>query len=412
MNLRKLFSFPIKFTSGFLEDECYLWASALSYYTLLSIVPIFAIVFGIAKGFGFENLLEEQLKDLFYQQPLFADKLIDFAKSTLENSYGSLIAGAGVISLFWSTVGLLGSFEGALNRIWNISNGRSFHEKVIDYLPLVIFGPILVLTLSSGAFFLINGIVRFSVEQGVYSAFKPAIQSSYYFLLLLLTWGLFIFLYTYIPNRSVPWRSCIIASFFTALALLIIQWAYLHLQIYLTSYNAIYGSLAAIPLFLIWLQLSWLIVLAGAEFAKQIAVLREKGPLAITKREVYLLAFLTCCRAYLNREPPITAHVLADKLSLNLFICEQILTCFQENGLLIQTTTGDVKTGFIPSAPPDKIHLDEVLAAVSREGNLPYHVNDSPERTLVVDTLANWDAEKRDLSGNRSIESLMTGFTR
>ena len=407
MNIRKLFSLPLKFTSGFLEDECYLWASALSYYTLLSIVPIFAIVFGIAKGFGFENLLESQLKDLFYQQPLFAEKLIDFAKSTLENSYGSLIAGVGIISLFWSTVGLLGSFEGALNRIWNISKPRSFHEKVIDYLPLVIFGPILVLTLSSGAFFLINGIVKYSVEQGVYSAFKPAIQSSYYMLLLLLTWGLFIFLYSYMPNRAVPIKSCIIASFFTALALLFLQWSYLHLQIYLTSYNAIYGSLAAIPLFLIWLQLSWLITLAGAEFAKQIAILREKGPLATTKREVYLLAYLTCCKAYLNREPPITPHILSDKLSLNLFICEQIFSCFQESGLLIQTSTGDNKTGFIPSAPPAKIHLDEVLAATSTDGDLPYHVNDSEERALVVETLAAWDAEKKDLSGNLSIESLM-----
>lgn len=410
MNTRKLFSLPEKFTSGFLEDECYLWASALSYYTLLSIVPIFAIVFGISKGFGFENLLESQLKDLFYQQPIFAEKLIDFAKSTLENSYGSLIAGAGVISLFWSTVGLLGSFEGALNRIWNISKARSFHEKVVDYLPLVIFGPILVLALSSGAFLLINGIVKFSVEQGVYASFKPAIQSSYYFLLLLLTWGLFIFLYIYMPNRSVPWRACVTASFFTALALLILQWSYLHLQIYLASYNAIYGSLAAIPLFLIWLQLSWLTVLAGAEFAKQIAVLREKGPLAITKREVYLLAFLTCCKAYLNREPPITPQVLADKLSLNLFICEQILSCFQENGLLIQTTSGDNRSGFIPSAPPAKIRLDEVLAAVSKEGNIPYHVNDSIERNLVVNTLSQWDAEKKDLSGNLPIESLMDSF--
>lgn len=400
--MKKLLSLPNRLVDGFLEDDCYLWASALSYYTLLSIIPVLAIVFGIAKGFGFEQALEDQILEVFYQQAEFAGKLITFAKSTLENAHGSLIAGTGVIFLFWTSISLLGSFESALNKIWNISKMRTYKERVTAYLPLLIFGPLIVIASSSLTFVVITKVIELSTEQGIYPVIKPAIHVAYYVALLLLSWLLLLFLYTYMPNKVIPWRSCLTASFFAALAFQISQWAYIHLQIYLTSYNAIYGSLAAIPLFLIWLQIAWVIILAGAEFAKQYTYIREKAPLPISERGLFLLFILTCSKAYHNKQLACTAQTLADTYSIDSSICERVLNHFRDTGLLIELSDG----GFIPAYPTNQMMLDEIFSAVDDLKDALYHVKDSPDRTIVLNLLSQWDLEQKNLPANTSIEKL------
>lgn len=148
----------------FFEDDCYARASALSYYTLLSIVPVLAVAFGIAKGFGFEEILESQILEAFYQQQAFAERAIGFARSTLENAKGSLIAGVGVLLLFWTALGLLGNFERALNMIWRIPYQRAFGERIRDYLPLLVFCPIFIVASSSLTFALITKFVEITVH--------------------------------------------------------------------------------------------------------------------------------------------------------------------------------------------------------------------------------------------------------
>lgn len=401
---KKLLHLPKKLANGFIQDECYLWASALSYYTLLSIVPVLAIVFGIAKGFGFEKALEDQILEVFYSQTEFASKLIYFAKSTLENARGSLIAGIGVIFLFWTSISILGNFEGALNKIWNVSKMRSLKEKIASYLPILILGPIIVIASSSLTFVMITKVIQLTTESGIYQTIKPAIHATYYTALFLLSWILFQFLFTYMPNKVISWKSTLLASFFTALAFQITQWAYIHLQIYLTSYNAIYGSLAAIPLFLLWLQTTWLIILAGAEFSKQYAYMREKAPLPISERGLFLLLMLTCCKAYMQRQPPYTSQNLADIFSIDSSIAEQALKRLRDTGLLIQLENDGA---YIPAYPPNLIMLDEIFSSVDAPKDPLFYVTDSPERTLVVDLLSQWDLEQKNLPANTSIETLM-----
>lgn len=403
--MKRLYAFPSRFIKGFIDDDGYLWASALSFYTLLAIVPALAIVFGIAKGFGFERALETQILETFYQQAAFADKLIAFAKSALENAHGSLIAGLGIIFLFWSSLGLLGSFESALNKIWDVPNSRSFHDKIVAYLPILIFGPIFIIAASSLTYLITTKIVEFTVEQGVYTSIKPAIHFTYYILLILLNWALFQYLYTYIPNKKIPWKTNILASLISATSIQIMQWAYIHLQIYLTSYNAIYGSLAAVPLFLIWLQISWLIILAGAEIAKQQSILVKHAIMPISERGLFLLSLLICCKAYSEKMPPYTIEKLSDTLSIDYALSKLILMRFRDSGLLLEVMGKDTK-GFIPAMPPDKIMIHDVFTSVDDAKDPLFHVSDSLERNQIMHILHNWDAEQKNLQTNMSIEQI------
>lgn len=259
----------------FFKDDCYTKASALSFYTLLAIIPVLAVAFGVAKGFGFEKNLEAQLLENFYQQPQLVQKMIEFAHSALENARGGLIAGIGVIFLFWTAFGLLGNFEYMLNTIWKISEMRPWSRRIPDYITLLFLSPIFLIVTGSLTLFIITTIVEYSRDTGYYNAARPFIYLFYYLLLFSLSWILFSFIYYFMPNRKVPLNASIFAGILAGTLFQIIQWGYIHFQIYVTSYNAIYGSFAAIPLFLIWLQLSWLITLIGAEVSSHLAAVSE-----------------------------------------------------------------------------------------------------------------------------------------
>jgi len=111
------------------QDQCPLQASALTFYSILSIVPLVAMAFGIAKGFGFQNLLEKQLLEKFPGQEEVMTRIFDFARSLLENTKGGMIAGIGIVFLLWTVIKLLSHIEGSLNDIWEIKHTALMEEN-------------------------------------------------------------------------------------------------------------------------------------------------------------------------------------------------------------------------------------------------------------------------------------------
>ncbi len=134
---------------GFAEDKCQLRASALTFYSLLSVVPVVAMAFGIAKGFGFERLLERQLVENLQGQQEVLERIIGFANTLLENTRGGLIAGVGVAVLFWTVIKLLGNIEKSFNDIWGINTPRTMGRKFSDYLSVMLICPFLLIMASS-----------------------------------------------------------------------------------------------------------------------------------------------------------------------------------------------------------------------------------------------------------------------
>ena len=255
---------------GFGDDKCLLRASALTFYSLLSIVPVLAMAFGIAKGFGLETELVARLSELperFPGQEKVLNDVIESAKNLLENTKEGVIAGIGVAVLFWTIIKVLGNIEKSFNDIWGVKKARSIGRKLSDYLSMMLVCPILFVMSSSVTVF-IAGQIRLVTEKiALLGAISPFIFAILRLFPYCVIWIMFSFLYIFMPNTKVNFRSGILAGIVAGTTYQVVQWVYITFQIGVTKYNAIYGSFAALPLFLVWLQLSWLIVLFGEEIS-------------------------------------------------------------------------------------------------------------------------------------------------
>lgn len=249
----------------FIKDSCIVSASALTFYSVLSLVPIVALVLGIAKGFGVYSLLENQLHQQTFTNPEIVDFVLQFANQALENTQGGLITGIGIVFLLWAVIKVLGNTELAMNQIWGVVRGRSVTKKFTDYLSIMFIAPIFVVLISSINVFLTSNLQTIAMEDGFLSYASSLIITLLNFLPFILVWMLFIFLYMFMPTTRVRFKYALLAGIVAGSVYQVVQWFYIRFQIGVSSYNAIYGSLAALPLLLVWLQLSWSIVLWGTE---------------------------------------------------------------------------------------------------------------------------------------------------
>ncbi len=250
---------------GFINDHGSLRASALTLYTVLSIVPIIAMLFGIAKGFGFEKTLEQQILEQVPEQDSLILQLIEMAKNMLGTTQGGLVAGIGIIVLFWTVLKVISNIEESFNHIWHVKKARSIGRKLSDYLSLMLLAPVMIIAANS-----INIFVQVQLTTLINVIALPGTFIALHllsYLPIIILWGLFSFIFIFMPNTKVTYRAGFFAGIIAGTVYYIVQFLYVTLQVGVSSYNAIYGSFAALPLFLIWLQIAWIIVLFGSELS-------------------------------------------------------------------------------------------------------------------------------------------------
>lgn len=256
--------------SGFFNDRCFEKGYTLTYYTLLSLVPFLAIGFAIAQHLGFEEKFVEQVKEQLQSQPKVAEKIIEFSNTTLKQTQGGIIAVFGILVLVYTVFSMIGYIEEYFDEIWKVETPRTFWQQVKSYLPMIILFPVFLVGSSS----LLIYAATFTTSQvesvGFLQPFSTWLKTIFGILPHLLSWVFFSFIYIYLPNRKVLWRAGIIAGIIAGILYLMWQWIYIKFQVNAASYGAIYGSFAAVPLFLIWLNYSWLIILFGTELAANI----------------------------------------------------------------------------------------------------------------------------------------------
>ena len=236
-------------------------AAALTYSTLLSIVPILAVVFAIARGFGYSKYIEVWFRDAFQSQPQAADIIIGFVNSYLVHTQSGVFLGVGLVFMLYTVLMLVSNVEDAFNEIWQVKKPRSIFRTFTDYLAMFFLFPIIIV-LTSGIsifmatvadslpnFLLLGPFVRWLIDLSPY----------------VLMSGMFIALYIFMPNTRVRLKSAVVPGILAGIAMQGLQIFYIHSQMFLSSYNAIYGSFAALPLFMLWVQISWTICLFGAE---------------------------------------------------------------------------------------------------------------------------------------------------
>jgi len=402
-------------TRGFGKDKCSLSASALTFYSILSIVPIVAMAFGIAKGFGFQMFLEQQLLEKFPGQEEVMNRVVAFAHSLLENTRGGMIAGIGIVILLWTVVKLLSHIELSFNDIWDVKKSRTYGRKFSDYLSIMLISPILFFLSSSATVFITTQITVITQKVALIGMFSPVIFFMLKLIPYCLIWILFVFMYILMPNTKVNFSSGLIAGVMVGTVFQIVQWAYVDFQVGMARYNAIYGSFAALPLFLIWIQLSWMIVLFGAEisFAYQYVDTYDFEP----DRRLISPAFKKLLSLHITHliistfskgEMPLTASNISQTLEIPIRLVQQILDELVEIEVLSNTKRKDnnKEVFYQPARSINLITIKSVIEAMEQKGvnNIP--IAQTAELTSLSNALKTMNDEIEKSPANRLLKDI------
>jgi membrane protein len=245
----------------FTEKRVMTQASALTYSTLLAIVPMLAVVFAIARGFGYNKYIEMWFRELLSSQPQVADAIVSFVNSYLIHTKSGIFLGVGLIFMLYTVLMLVNNVEETFNQIWQVNNSRPILRSFANYLAMFFLFPIIIV-ISTGLSIFMETVADRMDDIVILEPIVHKLFSLFPFMLMSL---LFIFLYVYMPNTKVRFSCAIIPGILAGIAMHLLQIAYIHSQIWVTGYNAIYGSFAALPLFMLWVQISWAICLFGAQ---------------------------------------------------------------------------------------------------------------------------------------------------
>ncbi len=374
---------------GIFEDKCQLRASALTFYSVLSLVPVLAMVFGIAKGFGLERFLERQLLENMESQSEVVTKIIAYANSLLEGTRGGLMVGAGVLFLVWTILNLLSNIEDAFNDIWGIDGGRSIGKKLVDYIALTLIGPFLVIV-SGTVRVMAEGYAKTLLDKiPLLDTIGIAIIFPLKLLPFVVMWVLFTFIYRFMPNTDVKFRSALVGGIVAGTLYHLFQWAYIYFQIGVARYNAIYGSFAALPLFLIWLNWSWLIVLYGAEisFAHQNVKVfefeKEWAKVSLhTKKLLALYVVQHIVKNFVAGQPPENETEVAARLKMPIRAVKELLDELVAAGVISEVKNPKGGYGYQPGRNPETMTIASVLEAIEDhgEGTIPLEESDEVKK--------------------------------
>lgn len=372
----KQFRIVILAVREFIEDRCFLRASALTFYSLLSIGPVVALIFGIAKGFGMQKQLETQVIQKVPAQEEVLNQILSYARILLENTRGGVIAGVGVVLLMWSVLKLLNHIEQAFNDIWQIKRPRSWRRRLSNYLAFIVIGPFLLLMYTSIPAFISSQIALLAGKFLLFEKFSPVLFATLKFFPYLLIGGVFTFIYILIPNTRVRFTAGLAGGVVAGSIYLVAQWLYIYFQIGVTRYNPIYGSLAALPLLLIWLNIGWAIILFGAEYsyAHQNVAAYESAPdftrmSPYTEKILALKILKLVAAGFTAGTPALHSADISQQLQLPTRATRRLLNLLVESGLLVRSCRDDSEDPvYQPASDTGNWTVATVCDAVEKRG--------------------------------------------
>lgn len=364
-------------------------AAALTYRTLLAIVPLLAVLFAIARGFGFQNLVKSEIFNYFSGQKDVLEKAMGFIDKSLEYAKGGVFVGIGVVLLLYTVIGLFSNIEGNFNSVWKIKNERSYFRQFTDYLALILIVPIFIVC-NAGLSIFINAVSEFHIIGLVLSPFIKLLP-------FLLTILLFTFIYIYIPNTKVKFSSGLFAGIVAGLAFQTFQGLYIGGQIWISKYNAIYGSFAALPLLLLWMQLSWFICLLGAELSfsyqnvKKFSFEKETADISQRYKDFITLAIMTLIvKRFEKGEEPFTADELSTSFKIPTQLTSDQIYLLLHVGLIIEVKGNkEYISAYVPAIDINKITVAEVFERIDRLGSEDFEIDKNIEFQEEWETILN-----------------------
>lgn len=371
-NILKAFILAIRNVNSY---ELNTRAAALTYKTLLSVVPILAILFAIASGFGLQDIVISELTKFFEGQADLIEKARGMVVDSLNYARSGVFLGIGIVLLLYTVIDLLSSIEDNCNTIWNVKTGRTYYRQFTDYLALIIITPVFIIC-NSGLNILITNASSLQFLGYVVSPFMKVVPY-------ITTILLFTFIYTYLPNTKVKFSSGLIAGIFTGIVFQLFQVLYISGQIWISKYNAIYGSFAAFPLLMLWMQLSWFIILFGVQlsFAYQnvnkFSFEQETKNISRRYRDFISLAIVSLIvKAYAAEEKPYTANRISSKYKIPTKLTSDIIYHLKDIGIIIETPSDNqLVPAYVPAIDINQLSVGLLFDRSMRHGSEDFTVD-------------------------------------
>ncbi len=357
------------FTSKRLQQK----ACALTYSTVLAVVPTLAMLFAIGRGFGFQNMLQSELFRYFPAQRQALESALMFVDRYLEQASQGVFVGIGVVFLLWTLVSLMRNVEHTFNEIWGIDKSRSIYRQITDYTVMFILLPVLML-LSAGVNLLVsNGISSVVARLHIVS---PLWQRVLDLSPMAIAWVVFVCVLWLIPNTRVKLRCAVWPGVVCGTLSHALQLAFVSGQIYVSKYNAVYGTFAFLPLLLIWLQLVWLITLSGVAVVYSIqnvanwdfsGRIRRISPYYASELAIALAAVIAT--RFTRRQKPLAAAELAQECDIPPTLATTLLGRLLSAGVIAEVRIrGSQEPAYQPAFSPDGLTVGEVADMLGRDG--------------------------------------------
>ena len=366
----KVLSLAVRF---FTTKRVLTQAAALTYSTLLAIVPIMAVVFAIARGFGYNKYIELWFRDALASQPQAAEVIIGWVNSYLVHTKSGIFLGVGLVFMLYTVLMLVSNIEQTFNEIWQVKKPRSIFRTFTDYLAMFFLFPILIVISSGLSIFMATMASSLPNFLLLGSAVRLLISLSPYVLMS----ALFIALYVFMPNTHVRVKNAIVPGILAGIAMQWLQFFYIHSQIWVTGYNAIYGSFAALPLFMLWVQISWTICLFGAELSYTSQNLEyydyDTQTTDISHRYQIMLSALLMghiCRRFANGGKPYTAEELRQLTGIPIRIVNDMVYQLIDARLLIEISSDEKgeSSRYVPAESLSNLSLGTMIDRLEAQG--------------------------------------------
>lgn len=355
-------------------------ASALTYSTLLAIVPILAVVFAIARGFGYNKYIELWFRESFSSQPQAAETIIGFVNSYLIHTKSGMFLGIGLLFMLFTVIMLISNIEQTFNYIWQVKKPRSVFRTITDYTSMFLLAPIVIVATSGVSIFFAT-IFR-QIEDTM--LIGPIMQFVIQLMPYLLMSAVFTALYVFMPNTKVRLACAIVPGVLAGVAMQGLQLFYIHSQIWVSSYNAIYGSFAALPMFMLWIQISWMICLFGAELCYANQNMEEFAFRAKTedlshRYKILLSLVLTShiCRRFADGGKPFSALDLKLRTGIPIRIVNELLYKLVRTHILTETTSGgkDETTYYMPAECITRLSVGTLIDRLEADGKWTLNID-------------------------------------
>lgn len=368
---------------GFKNQTLVVRANSLSFALLFAFIPMLAMIYAIARGFGFEEMVSEQLAGSFLAEANVAPVLLEWVERYLETARGGLFVGIGLVVLIWAVYAFFNMLENSFNSIWNVKKTRSFARRMTNYVMTLLLVPILVVVTSGISIFLNSTEILASVL----SAIEPLRKFMLRFIPFVATSAVFTWIFMAIPSTQVKFSSAIIPGVLMGFLYQVVQALSMFLVVLFTRMSIVYGAFSAIPLVLIWLHITCWLLLIGAELAFAIqnnelfAYERDLETISRRYKDYVMLYLLSVIiRRFEQGEQPETAHEMATANQLPIRLVQQLLSRLEETNIVRRVLSEQEEDpAFVPAMDIHQITVEKVLGRVAAQGTEAFLQHTPPE---------------------------------